>query len=112
MPECPKVHRIKLDNRTKLLERPKQNIRSTEHDEDEIPLKENDPEVRKDTISLKMQTSKRHGLETGRFSRFSNLHSLQRAIANLIVVIKELNGERARARKRLSRSYQEARSRN
>lgn len=36
-----------------------------------------------------MQTSKHHGLGVDRFSRFSSLHSLQRAIANLIVVIKE-----------------------
>ena len=62
---------------------------AAEDDEDEIPLNENDPEVRKDTISLKTQTRKHHGLGTNRFSRFSNPHSLQRAIANLIVVIKE-----------------------
>ena len=40
-------------------------------------------------MSLKTQTSKHHGLRADRFSQFSSLHSLQRAIANLIVVIKE-----------------------
>ena len=57
--------------------------------DDEIPRNENDPEVWKNTMSLKTQTSKHHGLRAERFSRFSSLHSLQRAIANLIVVIKE-----------------------
>ena len=65
------------------------NRTAAEDEEDEIPLNENDPEVRKNTVSLKTQTSKHHGLGTDRFSRFSSLHSLQRAIANLIVVIKE-----------------------
>ena len=65
------------------------NRTAAEDEEDEIPLNENDPEVRKNTVSLKTQTSKHHGLGTDRFSRFSTLHSLQRAIANLIVVIKE-----------------------
>ena len=58
-------------------------------DASEIPLNENDPEVRKNTVSLKTQTSQHHGLGADRFSRSSNLHSLQRAIANMIVVIKE-----------------------
>ena len=40
-------------------------------------------------MSLKTQTSNHHGLGAYRFSRFSSLHSLQRAIVNLIVVIKE-----------------------
>ena len=62
---------------------------AAEDEEEEIPLNEDDPEVRKDTVSLKTQTSKRHSLGADRFSRFSSLHSLQRAIANLIIVIKE-----------------------
>ena len=66
------------------------NRTATEDEEDEIPLDENDPEVRKNTMSLKTQTSKHRGLGADRFSRFSSLHSLQRAIANLIVGIKEL----------------------
>ena len=65
------------------------NRTAAEDEEDEIPLNENDPEVRKNTVSLKTQTSKHHGLGADRFSRFSSLHSLQRAIANLIVFIKE-----------------------
>lgn len=52
--ECLKVYRIKLDNWIKFFERFKQNIRSIEYDEDEILLKENDLEVCKDIISLKM----------------------------------------------------------
>ena len=41
------------------------------------------------TVSLKTQTSRRHGIGADRFSRFSSLHSLQRAIANLILVMTE-----------------------
>jgi len=62
---------------------------AAEDEEDEIPLNENNPEVRKNTVSLKTQTSKHHGLGVDRLSRYSDLHSLQRAIANLVVVIKE-----------------------
>ena len=85
---------------------------AAEDEEDEIPLNEDDSEVRKDTISLKTQTSKHHGLGTNRFSRFSSLHSLQRAIENLIVVIKEFKRGKTRMRKRSCRSYQTARTRN
>ena len=72
-----------------------------EDQEDEIPLNENDPEEHKDTISLKTQISEHRGLGTDRFSRFSSLHSLQRAIANLIVVIKEFKRRKNRNEKRI-----------
>ena len=74
---------------------------AADDDEDEIPLNENEPEVRKDTISLKTQTSKHHGLGTNRFSRFSSPHSLQRAIANLIVVIKEFKRRKNKNEKKI-----------
>ena len=63
--------------------------RIAEDEEEEIPLNEDDPEVCKDAVSLKTQTSERHSLGADRFLRFSSFHSLQRAIANLIVVVKE-----------------------
>lgn len=87
LPERAKSHRIGLANGPSFLRDP--NRTAAEDEEDEIPLNENDPEVRKNTVSLKTQTSKHHGLGADRFSRFSSLHSLQRAIANLIVFIKE-----------------------
>ena len=68
-------------------------------EEDGIPLNENDPEVRKDTKSLKTQATERHGLGTDRFSRFSSLRSLQRAIAHLIVVIKEFKWRKSTRQK-------------
>ena len=43
----------------------------------------------KDVSTLSTHTNKRHGLGAERFSRFSSLSSLQRAIANLIVLVKE-----------------------
>ena len=70
-------------------------------EEDEIPLNENDPEVRKDTKSLQTQASERHGLGTDRFSRFSSLHSLQRAIAHLIVVVKEFKWRKSKGQKKI-----------
>ena len=74
---------------------------AAEDKEGEIPLNENDPEVRKDTISLKTQTSEHHGLGTNRFSRFSSLHSLQHAIANLIVAIKEFKRRKNKNEKKI-----------
>ena len=69
--------------------------------EDEIPLNENEPEVRKDPKSLKTQASERHGLGTDRFSRFSSLCSLQRAIAHLIVVVKEFKWRKSKGQKKI-----------
>ena len=87
MPECLKSHKIGLVNRTKLLKRT--STTAAEDKEDEMPLNEDDPEVRKKNLSLKTQTSKHHVLGADRFSRFSSLHFLQRAIAKLIISIKE-----------------------
>ena len=70
-------------------------------EEDEIPLNENEPEVRKDPKSLKTQASERHGLGTDRFSRFSSLCSLQRAIAHLIVVVKEFKWRKSKGQKKI-----------
>ena len=70
----------------------------------EIPLNVSDPEVRKEIVAFTTQSSKRCGLGAERFSRFSSLHSLQRAIANLIVSVKERSpgkqGSRTRERKK------------
>ena len=74
---------------------------AAEDEDDKIPLNENDPEVRKETLSLKMQTIKHHGLGTNRFSRFSSLCSLQRAIANLIVVITEFKQRKNKNEKKI-----------
>ena len=57
--------------------------------QEKIPLNEGDPEVRKEVITFATQSAKGCGLGAERFSRFSSLHSLQRAIANLIVFVKE-----------------------
>ena len=59
------------------------------HESEEIPLDESDPEVRKEATNRATHVQKRHGLGSERFSRFSSLRSLQRAIANLIVVVRE-----------------------
>ena len=63
------------------------NRAAAEYEEDEIPINENNTEVRKNIVNLKTQASKCHGLRAERFPRFSSLHS--RAIAKLIEVIKE-----------------------
>lgn len=56
---------------------------------------ESDPEVRKEVLTSVTQSSKRCGLGAERFSRFSRLHSLQRAIANLIVIVKVFKRRKA-----------------
>ncbi|KAK3752086.1 hypothetical protein QZH41_016992 [Actinostola sp. cb2023] len=60
------------------------------------PVTENDPELRKDITICKTKfvNGKPRGLGTNRFSRFSSLASLQRAIASLIVKIKEFKCKR------------------
>ena len=73
-----------------------------EDEEEEIPLNEDDPEVRKDAVSLKTQTSKRRSLGADRFSRFSSLHSLQCAIANLIIVVKEFKRRRNKDQRKIA----------
>ena len=62
-----------------------------EDEEEEIPPNEDDLEICKDAVSLKAQTSKCHSLGA---DRFSGLHSLKRAIANLIIVVKEFKRRR------------------
>ena len=54
----------------------------------EFFLDQYDPEVRKVSVHV-THTTDRSGLSTSSFSRFSSFTSLQRAIANLIVVIKK-----------------------
>ena len=56
---------------------------------EEILLDAHDPEVRMEIATCATFTEKRHGLGTERFTRFSSLTSLQRAIANLIVVARK-----------------------
>lgn len=51
-------------------------------------MNESDPEVRKEVVTFTTQSSRSYGLGAERFSRFSSLHLLQRAIANLIVLVK------------------------
>ena len=72
---APKFLKTKLSSRKARLEK--------------IPLSVSDPEVRKEVVAFTTQSSKRCGLGAERFSCFSSLHSLQRAIANLIVSVKE-----------------------
>ena len=57
--------------------------------QEKIPLNESDPEVHKEVAAFTTQSSKHCGLGAERFSCFSSLYSLQRAIANLIVAVKE-----------------------
>ena len=58
-------------------------------EEGEIPLDVHDPEVRKEVLAHTTNIRERRGLGAERFSRFSSLASLQRAIAKLIVMVKE-----------------------
>lgn len=75
------------------------NRATAEDEEDEIPLNENNTEVRKNIVNLKTQASKCHGLRAERFSRFSSLHSS--AIANLIAVIKELKHRKNKSQEKI-----------
>ena len=70
--------------------------------QEEISLDAHDPEVRKEVLACAMLTKEHHGLGTKRFTRFSSLASLQRAIANLIVVVKEFRHRKAQRRLRSS----------
>ena len=64
--------------------------RSSQQDQDEIVLDEQDPEVRKEITACSVAVVKKsRGFGAERFSRFSTLASLQRAIAKLVVVVKE-----------------------
>ena len=53
------------------------------------------------TVSLKTQTSRHHGIGADRFTRFSSLYSLQRAIANLILVIKEFKRRKNKSQEKI-----------
>ena len=75
-----------------------------------IPLDAHDPEVRRKISTCATLTEKRHGLGTERFTRFSSLSSLQRAIANLIVVARE--SSRRKDGGKLHKSTTEGRLRN
>lgn len=87
-PKGGKSRRIKLANRTELLKRSKRNSGRRRG--------------RNPTVSLKTQTSERRSLGADRFSRFSSLHSLQRAIANLIVVVKEFKRRRNKDKRKIA----------
>ena len=71
-------------------------LESTPLSSEPFALSASDPEVRKDLLSVKVCADRNttSGLGSGRFSRFSTLESLQRAIANLIVVVKEFKRRR------------------
>ena len=56
---------------------------------EKTPLNVSDPEVRKEIVAFTTRSGEQCGLGAERFSRFSSFNSLQRAIANLIVLIKE-----------------------
>ena len=60
---------------------------------EKMPLDVSNPEVRKEVMAFTTRSSERCGLGAERFSRFSSLHSLQCAIANLIVFVKESKGQ-------------------
>ena len=82
---------IKLANRTELLERSKRNSGRRRG--------RNSTEQRRSASTQgcckpETQTTKRRSLRADRFSRFSSLHSLQHAIANLIIVVKEFKQKR------------------
>ena len=79
-------------------------------EQEEIPLDAHDLEVHKENLSCATLTKKYHGLGTERFTRFSSLVSLQRAIANLIVVAKEFR--RRKEHGKLQSSTTESRLRN
>ena len=59
------------------------------HHFDEISLSAQDPEVRSQVVTYIAEVSKIPGLGSERFSRFSSFTSLRRALANLIVKVKE-----------------------
>ena len=65
------------------------NPSTPQRQQEEIQLDDNDPEVRKEITACATHVQKRTGLRAERFSRFSSLTSLQRAIASLIVAVKE-----------------------
>ena len=68
-------------------------------EQEKIPIYEDDTEVRKEVLMLNTQTNKRRGLGDERFSRFSSLSLLRRAIANLIVLVKEFKQSKIKERK-------------
>ena len=69
---------------------------STPQAHETFELSTSDPEVRKEVSSAKVKTTKekRSDLGAERFEKFSSLKSLQRAIANLIVVAREFKRRR------------------
>ena len=95
-PERGKSRRIELANRTELLKRSKRNSgrrrgrNSTERSGGT-----------QGRCKPENETSERRSLGADRFSRFSSLHSLQRAIANLIIVVKEFKRRRNKDRRKI-----------
>ena len=64
---------------------------------------EADPEVRREITAHKTSLQRGDGLGTERFSRFSSLTSLQRALARLITKIREFKQRRGERSKRVTR---------
>ena len=69
---------------------------STPQAHETFELSTSDPQVRKEVSSAKVKTTKERRSDLGaeRFEKFSSLKSLQRAIANLIVVAREFKRRR------------------
>lgn len=62
---------------------------------DDASIDESDPEIRKTFVcKTKLKEARRQGLGSERFSRFSSLSSLQRALAALIVKAKDFKARR------------------
>ena len=64
----------------------------------EIPLDENDPEVKREVVACVTRSQTSQELDTTRFHRFSNWSSVKRAIAGLVRVIKSFK-ERKQSKK-------------
>ena len=64
----------------------------------EIPLDENDPEVKREVVACVTRSQTLQELDTTRFHRFSNWSSVKRAIAGLVRVIKSFK-ERKQSKK-------------
>ena len=70
------------------------NASTPQPQQENVQLDDNDPEVRKEIVTCTLQLRKREDLGTERLSRFSSLPSLRRAIALLIVKVKEFKRQR------------------
>ena len=90
----------------------KTTLNSWKERQEKIPLNESDPEVCKEVIAFITKSSKRCGLRAERFSCFSSLYSLQHAIANLIVAVKEFKRRKNGAQKKQGPTTRKHKERN